>query len=134
MESLTNPTHRAPRRYTVQLSVSMVLYVIVLFAALQSVQHFNIAGGWRIVILLLPLLPVMAIVPTVLRWYRDTDEFERRVATESLAIAAGVTAVYSVTCGFLEVAGIPAISAWYTWLVVMGTWFLARMILRWRYR
>jgi hypothetical protein len=134
MESLNNPTRRAARRYAVQFSVTMALYIVVLVSALEVIQRYTIVGSWRLVLLLLPLIPVIAIVPTVLRWYRDTDEFERRLTTESLAIAAGVTAVYAVTCGFLEIAGMARVSAWYTWLVVMGSWFLARLILRLRYR
>jgi hypothetical protein len=134
MESLTNPTRRAARRYAVQFSVTMALYVVVLVSALEIIQHYNMAGTWRAVLLLLPLIPVIAIVPTFLRWYRDTDEFERRITTESLAIAASITAVCSVTYGFLELAGFPKPSAWSTWIVVMGSWFLARLILRLRYR
>ena len=65
MESLTNPTRRAARRYTVQLTISMVAYVIVLVAALRSVQYFDLTGSWRVAVLLLPLIPVIAIVPTV---------------------------------------------------------------------
>jgi hypothetical protein len=112
----------------------MVVYVLLLVGGLTAVHRFDLQGVLRYVVVLLPLLPVIAIAPAVLRYFRDTDEFERQLTSESLAIAAGVTAVYSITCGFLESAGTPRISAWYTWLVVMGTWAIARIVLRWRYR
>jgi hypothetical protein len=134
MQRLTNPTTRASRRYVVQLSIAMSLYVLLLVGSILAVQRLNVEGAWRYLLILLPLLPVAAIVPAVVRYVRDTDEFERQLTTESLAIAAGVTAVFSVTYGFLESAGLPHLSAWYTWLVVMGSWGVARVALRWRYR
>jgi hypothetical protein len=129
-----NPTKRAARTYLIQFSVAMALYVIVLVAALAVIGHFGLTGSLRFTLLLLPLIPVFAMVPVVLRYYRDTDEFERRLTSESLAIAAAITAVYSVTCGFLEIAGVAKLSAFYTWIVVMGSWFFARLVLRLRYR
>jgi hypothetical protein len=134
MRQLTNPTDRAGRRYVLQLLASLIVYVILLTASVIAVQHLNVQGAWRYLLILLPLLPVAAIVPAVLRYFRDTDEFERGIMTESLAIAAGVTAVFSVTYGFLESAGLPRLSAWYTWLVVMGSWAIARILLRRRYQ
>jgi amino acid transporter len=134
MQRLTNPTTRASRRYTVQLTIAMLLYILLLFGSILAVQRLNVEGAWRFVLILIPLLPVAAVVPAVFRYVRDTDEFERQLTTESLAIAAGVTAVFSVTYAFLESAGLPHLSAWYTWLVVMGSWGIARVTLRWRYR
>lgn len=134
MNSSQNPTVRANRKYAIQFSIAMVAYVVVLVSVLEAIQHFHMTGNGRFVLLLLPLIPVIAIVPAVLSYYRDTDEFEQRITVQSLAIAAGVTAVCSVTYGFLELAGLPKLSAWYTWLVVMGSWFIARLALRWRYR
>jgi hypothetical protein len=134
MESLTNPTRRASRRYAAQLSITLAVYLVLLVGGLYAVQHLNVAGNLRYVLLLLPLAPVLAIVPAVLRYLHDTDEFDRRLTMESLSVAAGVTAVYSITCGFLEVAGMQPVSAWFTWLVVMGTWGIVRIVLRLRYR
>ncbi len=134
MQRLTNPTTRASRRYVVQLSIAMSLYVLLLVGSILAVQRLKVEGAWRYLLILLPLLPVATIVPAVVGYVRDTDEFERQLTTESLAIAAGVTAVFSVTYGFLESAGLPHLSAWYTWLVVMGSWSVARVALRWRYR
>lgn len=134
MQRLTNPTTRAGRRYIVQLSVAMSLYVLLLVGSILAVQRLNLEGAWRYLLILVPLVPIAAIVPAVLRYVRDTDEFERQLTTESLAIAAGVTAIFSVTYGFLESAGLPHLSAWYTWLVVMSSWGIARVALRWRYR
>lgn len=134
MESLTNPTRRAGRRYGAQLSIALAVYLVLLVGGLYAVRHLGVQGNLRYVLLLLPLAPVFAIVPALLRYLHDTDEFDRQLTMESLSVAAGVTAVYAITCGFLEVAGMPPVSAWFTWLVVMGTWAVARIVLRLRYR
>ena len=61
-----------------------------------------------------------------------TDELQRRVYLESLAIAAGVTAFLSLTYGFLEdFAGLPHIPAWWTF-VLIGTVWGATSCLLWR--
>jgi hypothetical protein len=134
MRKLSNPTARAERRYSIQMLAAFAVYAILLVGGIMAVQRLHLHGNVRYVLLLIPLVPVFAMVPAVLQYFRDSDEFDRQLTTESLAIAAGVTAVYAVTCGFLELAGMPKISAWYTWTVVMGTWALTRVFLRWRYR
>lgn len=123
-----NPTQAAGRRYLTQFFVFIAAYVAVLFAAIATVDALHPAGALRYAILLAPLVPVALLVPTILRYFVDTDEFERRVMTESLAIAAAVTALLAVTYGFLEVAGLPRPSAWLTWIVLMSAWAVARFL------
>ncbi|HEY3676887.1 MAG TPA: hypothetical protein VGK84_12950, partial [Candidatus Tumulicola sp.] len=73
MESLTNPTRRAGRRYLVQVTIAMVFYLALLAGGLYSVQHLNVQGNVRYLLLLLPLVPVLALVPVALRYIHDTD-------------------------------------------------------------
>ncbi len=122
-----NPTVIASRTYKVQLTLTMVAYAIVLFGGIFFVKHFGIGGWLRVVILMLPLVPVAFMLPAILGFMRGTDEFTRRRFIDSLAIAGGITAALSVTYGFLEIAaGLPAPSAWWTWMVVMFSWGIAR--------
>lgn len=123
-----NPTQAAGRRYVAQFLVLMAAYVAVLFGAIATVNAIHAAGAVRYAILLVPLVPIALLVPAILRYFVDTDEFERRVMTESLAIAAAVTALLAVTYGFLEVAGLPRPSAWLTWIVLMSAWAVARAL------
>src|SRR5579862_1056036 len=117
-----NPTQLAQRRYLAGFTIGMVAYVAVLFAAMSLVNHYQPQGLLRYLLLLVPLVPVAFVFAIAVRFYRDTDEFEQRIMTESLAIAAVVTAALSVTYGFLENTGLPRLSAWWTWAVVMGSW------------
>src|SRR5215469_7026436 len=93
--SSTNPTKLAARRYIIHLSATMVAYVAIVFTTTTVLGRMP-AGSehsplWYLLVLL-PLIPVGFLVPIMVRYFRETDEFERRIVTESLAIAAGITA------------------------------------------
>jgi cytochrome c oxidase subunit IV len=122
-----NPTTQAKRRYVRRFSIVMTAYLVTLFATTALVDHYALQGAVRYVLLLSALVPVGFMVPIMVQYLRESDEFERRIVTESLAVAAGITAMLSVTYGFLEsFVGMPRPSAWFTWVAVMGSWFVAR--------
>ena len=129
-----NPTQAAGRRYMVQMGLLTAAYVAVLYAAIATVNAIHPTGLLRYALLLAPVVPVALIVPAIVRYFVATDDYERRVMTESLAIAAAVTALCAVTYGFLEIAGLPRPSAWLTWLVVMGSWAVARFVVARHYQ
>lgn len=122
-----NPTTLACRRYIRQTLVMTIAYLIVLYGAVTALKHIH-TGPLHYVIALLPLIPVAFLVPIIIRYLQHTDEFERRMQTDSMAIAGGLTALLSVTYGFLELAGLPHPSAWWTWTVFMLAWAIARPI------
>lgn len=132
-QTQTNPTVQACRRYIRQMAVMTLAYLIILYFAVTALKHVP-AGPLHYVLALLPLIPVVLLVPIFIGYYRNTDEFERRMQSESLAIAGGITAMLSVTYGFLEVAGWPHPSAWATWMVFMISWAIARPIVGRYYR
>jgi O-antigen/teichoic acid export membrane protein len=129
-----NPTTRANRRYLTGFSLAAIAYVAVLFAAIGYVNYAQPHGALRYLLILAPLIPIAFMVPIFIRYFRETDEFQRRIVTESLAIAGGVTALLAVTYAFLESTGLPHPSAWFTWLAVMGSWAIARIFVARRYR
>jgi len=110
------------------------VYLVVLFGSVLWIKHGHLEGALRYIVALLPVIPVAFLVPIVLGYLRNTDEFERRMQTESLGVAAGITAMLSVTYGFLEIAGLPHLSAWWTWTVLMLSWGIARPIVGRYYR
>jgi len=118
----------------VQMGLLTAAYVAVLYAAIATVNAIHPTGLLRYALLLAPVVPVALIVPAIVRYFVATDDYERRVMTESLAIAAAVTALCAVTYGFLEIAGLPRPSAWLTWLVVMGSWAVARFVVARHYQ
>jgi len=122
----TNPTALANRRYVLQLVVCMLAYVAVLVPAMWLLNH-GIEGALKVAVAIAPVVPVAFVFLAVLRYFAATDEFQRRLMVESLAIAGGITALLAVTYGFLENAGLPYLSTWWTYTAFMAAWLIARL-------
>lgn len=124
----------AARRYQTQMAVSLVMYMVVLSACLQFLKGVS-AGPWRIVLALLPLLPLLWAFRAVIQYLARADELQRRVQLEALSIAAGATAFLCLTYGFLEdLAGFPHLSMWWGFVVVDLVWGAAAFFLWRRYK
>jgi hypothetical protein len=112
-----------------KVRLSMTAYAVVLCASIFLFTRVN--GVWRIVIALLPIIPVGLVFAAAVRFLLRTDELERQIAVISLAMAGGATALLSVTYGFLEVFRfLPPPSAWLTWSTFMLAWFIASVFVR----
>jgi hypothetical protein len=77
-----------------------------------------------------PALPVAGIAIAVVRWLKATDEYQRQTAITAMAIAGGLTALITVTYGFLENAGMPRMSVWISYLIFMTIWGIATPIIK----
>lgn len=128
----TNPTTQAQRRYTIQMTLAMAAYVLILFGTRSVMNHLS--GPSRLIAAVLPVFPVIVVFVAVVRWLRNTDEFNRRIVIEALAIAAGITALCSAAYGFLEGDYLPRLSIWWTWSILMGSWLVASLVLKRRYQ
>lgn len=130
---VTNPTTLAAKRYRLRFSVAMVAYTIVLLATITLAQRIE-QNPVHTLIALLPVIPLVFVFVFIVQFINAIDELERQIHIESLALAAGATALAAVTYGFLEVAGFPHVSMWYTYLFVAGTWVVAQPLVRRRYK
>jgi len=127
-----NPTTVAQRHYYVQMTLATFSYLLILFGTRAAMAHLS--GPSRAVAAILPVLPVILVLVAVIRLVRNTDEFNRRILVDSLAISAGVTAMFCATYGFMEIDLLPRLSIWWIWTVLMGSWLIASLVLRLRYR
>jgi hypothetical protein len=128
----TNPTTRASRRYAIEFTAAIVLYLVVLFGTRYAFRTYH--GPFETAIALAPVIPVFLVFLAALRLFQGTDEFNRRLMTDSLAIAGVLTALFAVTYGFVEGDPLPRPSGWWTWTTFMSAWLVSSLILRWRYR
>jgi hypothetical protein len=129
-----NPTTTALRRYNVAFVITMAGYLALLFGGIYLVKAGYAVGPWRYLAILVPVVPVVLLFVAMLRLYGAIDELQRRITLESLAVAGGITALLAVTYGFLESAGLPHPSAWWTWCIIMFSWGIARPIVARQYR
>lgn len=129
---MSNPTTAAQRRYYRDFTIAIVAYMAVLIGTRLAFR--DVRGPAEFVVALAPAIPLAFVFVACVRWLRGTDEFNRKIIVESLAIAGGATAMLAATYGFLEGNLLPRPSAWCTWTVFMSIWLIASWVLRLRYR
>ena len=111
------------RRYKLELGAAMTLYIAVLYVALSFAKPME-PGLTRTLLLCAPALPILLAFWAIARHFRRMDEFLRLRSLESLALAAGVTAVLTFSYGFLETAGFPKVSMFWVWGIMGSVWGL----------
>lgn len=124
MKATPNPTTQAQNRYYREFTVAITAYVIVLFGSVYGLNH-GIEGPLKIVVAVVPVIPIIGIFLAAVRWFKATDEYNQKTSAISMAIAGGVTALAAVTYGFLENAGLPKMSVWIVYMIFMTTWAIA---------
>lgn len=119
------PRGSAQRRYTIRVTVLMIGYVILLFAANWLFEHgyANGAAAWLIAIL--PALPIIGVVVAVGRLIVELqDEYVRMLFIRQTLIATGFMLAVATAWGFLEDFGLlPHLPAYYAailWFAGLG--------------
>lgn len=101
------------QRYYREFGIPMVLYVLVMLFWRYLLGH--VGSNWaRVLIALLPAVLVVLVIRAVARYVRDSDEMQRRIELEAIAIAAGLVSGAYMTAGFLqsaELIDVPASAA-----------------------
>ena len=125
----------AAKTYMRRMLIVMTTYMVLLFGAVWTDAQFELAQPVRIILSLLPVLPVIACIGTIMAFVRAMDEVQARIVLESTLIGAIVVAVASFTYGMLRgVTDWPGIhEVWYlpAFIAVSG---LAQILVRRRYQ
>ncbi|KHS07870.1 membrane protein [Xanthomonas phaseoli pv. phaseoli] len=91
------------QRYYREFGIPMVLYVLVMLFWRYLLGQ--VGSNWaRVLIALLPAVLVVLVIRAVARYVRDSDEMQRRIELEAIAIAAGLVSGAYMTAGFLQAA------------------------------
>jgi hypothetical protein len=125
------------REYMRDMGLAGAAYVGFVFATVYTIRHFDPPQWAAIMLALLPVAPVLFMVRAYLRFVRRLDEFQRRVQSESILIAAGVVGFGSLTYGFLQsFAGFPVIEDPLMWVfpALCVVWGVAQIFVRRRYQ
>lgn len=123
------------RRYRRELATSMGAYVIVMLTVWPLVRTTD-STALRALICAAPLLPFALALRAMLRHVRDSDELQRRLHLEALAISALVVSFVSMTAGFLAAAKVVAIDGTillWVFPAIAGLFGALRCWLAWRY-
>jgi hypothetical protein len=123
----------AIKRYYLEFGGSMAAYTVVLIAAIRGLDALGPGSGWRYPVALLPVLPAAGALVAFIRYLRTMDELQRRIQFEAFGAAFAATILITFTYGFLEIAGLPTISAIWIGPGMIAAWGVISAIVTRRY-
>jgi len=109
------------RKYFVEFGVAIAFYLLVLGGAVLLAPQMP-DSSWRLPLQLSPIVPIALLIWAIVRGFRRTDEFVRLRSLENIAVAAAVTAGWTVSYGFMETVGFPRLSMFVIWPVMGLAW------------
>lgn len=121
------------RTYYKEFGAAMAGYVVLLFGT-AFIADRGVGQEWRTVLAVLPAVPILFVIRAFVHFLRGTDELQRRIQLESLAIAFGGGAFLAVASGLLESAGIVHLNPFWLYGAMMMLWLLALTVTSRRYR
>jgi hypothetical protein len=96
------------RRYRREMILASLAYVGVIFISVYVARHFTPPRWVSVGMALASAAPVFMMLRAYGRFFEGLDEFQRRVQSDALAIAAAIVGFAAMTYGFLEsFAGFP---------------------------
>ena len=122
------PIRAEQRRYIREFFPAMAAYVLVLFVSVGLLKHVH-AVPLRVVIVLLPVLPMVFVVRAMVRLVLASDELERRLQLEAISIASLSVGLLSFAAGFLRGDGLLPLDNVLIW--VLPALFAAYGIANW---
>lgn len=125
------PMRPAGRRYLRTMLPAMGGYVLAIFM-LGLFRHEALPIWARVLLALLPVLPIGWVVVAMWRVARDSDELERRIQLESVFVTCGAVGLAAFAVGMLEMARVVHLDAGLFW--VLPAMFLVYGIANWRCR
>ncbi len=128
---------RVRQRYLREFLPAMFGYVVMLFVSLWLLKR--VEPVWlRIVIALLPVLPIGFAIRAMVRFIRDTDEMQQKIELAAVSIATASVSLLYFAAGFLQSAGVidvPADSAMIcVFPSICATYGIAKTVVSRRYR
>ena len=115
--------------------IGVVGYVLTLLTIGAFLKEAPMDPGPRLLLSILPLLPLLLMGHGLLRMIRQQDELYKRIQFEAIAYAAGIVIVLSLLLGYLEdLAVIPHVNSMWAGQVLVFSWGVAAGLLTRRYR
>ncbi len=121
------------KRYAVRIFGFMAIYSILLFLSIWLLGRIPLSP-WRIPVAVLPAIPLLFVVWSVIHFIRKMDELQKTIHLEAVTFSFLVTMVVAFTYGFLENAGLPPISVLYVPVCMCVLWGIGAGIASRRYR
>ncbi len=124
----------AKRRYYRDIFLSTGIYMVLLLISVHLLRRDMVSGPWKYIVAVMPALPMFMVPRAVIRSFAFMDELQRRIQLESLAFAFTLTALLTLTYGFLENAGLPQLSWIWVWPLMGFLWAVGIAVAKRRYQ
>lgn len=111
--------------------VGFIAYALGLFAFIYIYVFWMKQSPYRYLLILLPILPLIYIAATIIRYISETDEMWRKIFTEALAFSAIATGFTCFSYLFLRDMGAPEFHAEWAFYM-MWVYYLIGLFLSWR--
>ncbi|ANP45043.1 hypothetical protein [Candidatus Viadribacter manganicus] len=122
------------KRYAREMLTAGVLYSIVVFAGAFATR-MDLPHWVIVVAAIVPIFPALLMLRAYITFVNGVDEFQRRIQSEAVMIAAGVTGFGCFTYGFLEEwAGFPHLPLIWVLPILIGSWGVALCFVRMKYK
>ena len=122
------PMRSEQRRYMREFFPAMAGYVVLLFVSQALLRHAG-ALPLRVLVVLLPVVPIVFVVRAMVRLVLASDELERRLQLEAISIASLSVGLLSFAAAFLRGAGLLPIDN--ALMLVLPALFAAYGIANW---
>jgi len=123
----------AVKNYTRNLLLAIASYGFMLFGINSYLANNDVPQWAQAILALLPMLPVLVVLKTVVVFSRSWDELQRKQATEAMLISFFVTGFGTFAYGFLEGVGFPPLETIWVMPIMMGCYGAAQMFVVRRY-
>lgn len=105
----------------IQFGFAILAYLMVLVGAVTVVAA-NSAASWKYWFAALPLVPAGIVVWLVVRQLGRLDEVQKRMQMQAIGFSLAATALVTFGYGFLEGAGLPALSSIMVLPLIVAFW------------
>jgi len=123
------------KRYLIEALSAMAVYMAILPLTILAFRHYAPESVWvRVVLAVLPMLPLFYVMTAIIRLVRRQDELQQRIQFEGVAFGFAVTITFCFTWFFLQRFDVvPSIDL--IWVAAIGiwAWVIGKLIAKRRY-
>ncbi|GAB5493827.1 MAG: hypothetical protein Phog2KO_40420 [Phototrophicaceae bacterium] len=122
------------KTYLKNFSLTMVAYSVLLIVSRLLLNAEIENQALRIVIAVLPVLPVPFGVWVIMTFVRTMDELQRRIQFEAVAFSMLMTGMITFTLGFLADVGVPQLGLIWVFPMSIALWGIGQFLASRRYQ
>jgi hypothetical protein len=128
-----NLKHMKPlvKKYSQRMIIGMVAYVL----GIDLLNHIPMPPApYKYLLVLLPILPVIYICSTIIRYITELDEMWRKIYMEAMAFSGIATGFTCVSYLFLHDVGAPEFHAEWAYYMMWIYFLIGKFFSWWRYK